>query len=64
VSFQSDVQESLKFLDNKPNFSWKESHYKYISIKKAYNDCQAEPGLRQITQTSMLAVELGLRCIT
>jgi hypothetical protein len=26
--------------------------------------CQTELGLRQITQTSILAVELGLRCIT
>jgi hypothetical protein len=29
VSFKSDVQESLKLLDTKPNFACKESHHKH-----------------------------------
>jgi hypothetical protein len=31
VSFKSDVQESLKSLDNNPNHVWKNSHHKYKS---------------------------------
>jgi hypothetical protein len=27
VSFKSDVQESLKLLDKKPSFVWKDSHH-------------------------------------
>jgi hypothetical protein len=68
VSFQSDVQESLKLLDTKPIlvFVWKDSHHKHKS-RNTNNDlsmCQPELGLSQITQTSILAVELGLRCTT
>jgi hypothetical protein len=33
VSFKSDVQESLKLLDTKPSFGWKDSHHKHKSIK-------------------------------
>jgi hypothetical protein len=35
VSFKSDVQESLKLLDNKPSlsFAWKDSHHKHKSTK-------------------------------
>jgi hypothetical protein len=28
VSFESDVQESLKLLDTKPSFVWKDSYHK------------------------------------
>jgi hypothetical protein len=31
VSFKSDVQESLKVLDTKPSFVWKDSHHKHKS---------------------------------
>jgi hypothetical protein len=31
VSFKSDVQESLKLLDTKPNFVWKDSNHKHKS---------------------------------
>jgi hypothetical protein len=39
VSFKSDVQESLKLLDNKPSltFVWKDSHHKHKS-RKTNND--------------------------
>jgi hypothetical protein len=37
VSFKSDVQESLKSLDNKPIFVWKDSHHKHKS-RKTNND--------------------------
>jgi hypothetical protein len=37
VSFKSDVQESLKSLDTKPSFVWKDSHHKHKSTK-TYND--------------------------
>jgi hypothetical protein len=39
VSFQSDVQESLKLLDTKPSltFVWKDSHHKHKS-RKTYDD--------------------------
>jgi hypothetical protein len=65
VSFKSDVQESLKLLDNKPSstFVWKDSHHKK-NQEGLIMMCQTELGLRQITQTSILAVELGLRCTT
>jgi hypothetical protein len=70
ASFKSDVQESLKLLDTKPSstFVWKDSHHKHklretISQENLIMMCQTELGLRQITQTSILAVELGLRCI-
>jgi hypothetical protein len=68
VSFKSDVQESLKLLDTKPilAFVWKDSHHKHKS-RNTNNDlsiCQTELGLRQITQTNILAIELSLRCIT
>jgi hypothetical protein len=29
LSFKSDVQESLKLLDIKPSFFWKDSHHKH-----------------------------------
>jgi hypothetical protein len=63
VSFESDVQESLKLLDTMPFFV---SKYNHISInqERLIMMCQTELGLRQITQTSILAVKLGLRCIT
>jgi hypothetical protein len=66
VSFKSDVPESLKLADTKPSFVWKDSHHKHES-RRTNNDlsiCQTELGLRQITQTSILAVELSLRCTT
>jgi hypothetical protein len=31
ISFKSDVQESLKLLDNKPSFVWKDIHHKHKS---------------------------------
>jgi hypothetical protein len=31
VSFKSDIQESLKLLDTKPSFVWKDSHHKHKS---------------------------------
>jgi hypothetical protein len=37
VSFKSDVQESLKLLDSKPGFVWKDSHHNYRS-RKTNND--------------------------
>jgi hypothetical protein len=39
VSFKSDVQESLKLLDNKPSstFVWKDSHHKHKS-RRTNND--------------------------
>jgi hypothetical protein len=37
VSFKSDVQESLKLLDTKPSFGWKESHPKHKSRKTDYD---------------------------
>jgi hypothetical protein len=60
VSFKSDLQESLKSLDTKPSliFFWKDSHHKHRS-RKTDNDVS-----KQITQTSISAVELGLRCTT
>jgi hypothetical protein len=65
VSFKSDVQESLKLLDTKPSltFVWKDSHHDY-NQERLIMMCQTELDLRQITQTSILAVEFGLRCIT
>jgi hypothetical protein len=65
ASFKSDVQESLKLLDTKPSLSF----FGKIVIISRYQErlimmCQTELGLRQITQTSILAVELGLRCTT
>jgi hypothetical protein len=33
VSLKSDVQESLKLLDTKPSFVWKDSCHKYKSRK-------------------------------
>jgi hypothetical protein len=65
VSFKSDVQESIKLLDSKPSLTFFEKIL-IISIneERLRMKCQTELGLRQITQTSMLAVGLGLRCIT
>jgi hypothetical protein len=65
VSFKSDVQESIKLLDSKPSLTFFEKIL-IISIneERLRMMCQTELGLRQITQTSMLAVGLGLRCIT
>jgi hypothetical protein len=37
VSFKSDIQESLKLLDTKPSFVWKDSHHKHKS-RKTNND--------------------------
>jgi hypothetical protein len=37
VSFKSYVQLSLKLLDTKPSFAWKDSHHKYKS-RKTNND--------------------------
>jgi hypothetical protein len=37
VSFNSDVQESLKLLDTKPSFVWKDSHHKHKS-RRTNND--------------------------
>jgi hypothetical protein len=65
VSFKSDVQESLKLLDTKPSLTFF-GKIVIISIDQEIliMMCQTEIGLRQITQTSILAVELGLRCTT
>jgi hypothetical protein len=62
VSFKSDVQESVTLLDTKPSFV----KIVIISInqEKLIMTCQTELGLRQITQTSILAIEPGLRCTT
>jgi hypothetical protein len=65
VSFKSDLQESLKLLDTKPSVTFVgKSLIINIDQERLIVMCQTELGLRQITQTSMLAVELGLRCIT
>jgi hypothetical protein len=37
VSFKSDVQESLKLLDTKPSFVWKDGHHKHKS-RRTNND--------------------------
>jgi hypothetical protein len=37
VSFDSDVQESLKLLDNKPSLVWKHSHHNHKSKKTNNN---------------------------
>jgi hypothetical protein len=37
VSFNSDVQESVKLLDTKPSFVWKDSHH-YHKSRKTIND--------------------------
>jgi hypothetical protein len=37
VSLKSDVQESLKLLDNKPSFVWKDRHHKHKS-RRTNND--------------------------
>jgi hypothetical protein len=37
VSIKSDVQESLKLLDTKPSFVWKQSHHKHKSRKTDHN---------------------------
>jgi hypothetical protein len=65
VSFMSDVQESLKLLGTKPSltFLWKDGHHNHKS-RNTIMMCRTELGLRQITQTSILAVELSLRCTT
>jgi hypothetical protein len=65
VSFKSDVQESLKLLDTKPSLSFF-GKIVIISInqERLIMICQTELGLRQITQTSILAVELSLRRTT
>jgi hypothetical protein len=64
VSFKSDVQESLKLLNTKLSFVWKKIVIIIINQEILIMMCQTELGLRQITQTNMLAVELGLRCTT
>jgi hypothetical protein len=63
ISFKSDVQESLKLLDSKPSsiFFGKIVIIR-INQERLIMMCQTELGLRQIIQTSILAVELGLRC--
>jgi hypothetical protein len=45
VSFKSDVQESLKLLDNKPRliFAWKDSHHKHKS-RRTNNDVSNRTG--------------------
>jgi hypothetical protein len=65
VSFESDVQESLKLLDTKPSSTFF-GKIVIISINQEglIMMCQTELGLRQFTQTCILAVELGLRRIT
>jgi hypothetical protein len=59
-SFKYDVQESLTLLETNPSFIGK---IVIISLNQEIliMMCQIELGLRQITQISMLAVELGLR---
>jgi hypothetical protein len=37
VQFKSDVQESLKLLDTKPSFAWKDSHHECKSRKTNYD---------------------------
>jgi hypothetical protein len=63
VSFKSDVQESLKLLDTK-QVLFRKIVIISIDQERLIMMCQTELGLRQITQTSVLAVELGLRCMT
>jgi hypothetical protein len=65
VSFKSDLQESLKLLETKTSSTF----FGMIVIIRINQEglimmCQTELGLRQITQTSILAVELGLICTT
>jgi hypothetical protein len=62
-SLKSDVQELLRLLDTKPSLFGK---IVIISIDQEIliMMCQTELDLRLITQTSILAVELDLRCIT
>jgi hypothetical protein len=63
VSFKSDVQESLQLLDTMPSIVWKDSHHKYKS-RKSNNDVSNRTRSKAVTQTSILAVELGLSCTT
>jgi hypothetical protein len=63
VSFNSDVQESLKLFDTNPSLSGK-IVIMIINQERLIVMCQTELGLRQITQTRILAVELSLRCTT
>jgi outer membrane protease len=66
VSFKSDVQESLKLLDTKPSstFVWKDSHHKHKS-RKTYDDVSNRTRSKEdYTDQHILAIEIGLRCIT
>jgi hypothetical protein len=63
VSFNSDVHESLKLFDTNPSLSGK-IVIMIINQERLIVMCQTELGLRQITQTRILAVELSLRCTT
>jgi hypothetical protein len=56
VSFKSDLQESLKLLDNKPSLFGKIVII-IINQEILIMICQTELGLRQIIQTSMVAIE-------
>jgi hypothetical protein len=58
---KSDVQEPLKLLDTEPSFVWKDSYHKCKS-RKTSNDV-SNIRLRQITDISMLAVQINLRFI-
>jgi hypothetical protein len=60
VSFKSDVQELLKLLDTKPRLFGK---IVIISVNQEtlIMICKINLGLRKITQTRILAVELGPR---
>jgi hypothetical protein len=66
VSFKSDIQESLKLLDTKPSLSfvWKDSHHKHKSRRTNNNVSNRTRSKADSTETSILAVELGLRCTT
>jgi hypothetical protein len=61
VSLKSNVKESLKLLHTKPSL-FRKLVIKIINLERQIFMCQTELGLRQITQNSMLALELDLRC--
>jgi hypothetical protein len=65
VSFKSDVQVSLKLLDTKPSLNmFGKIVIININEERLIIMYQTEAGLWQITQASILAVELSLRCTT
>jgi hypothetical protein len=59
LSIKSDVQKSLKLLDTKPSFVWKDSHHKYKS-RKTNNDVSN----RTISKTIYTDQHVGSRTLS